>query len=69
MNYIELANILNSQMTYLEMRRELNYDGNINSDMGILLNYLYAIMPEKYPFIFDILYMDMDPPAKRIKYF
>lgn len=56
MNYCTIAELLNMSLTCEELRAKLNYTGDINSPLGILLSYLVVLFPEKYAIINDILY-------------
>lgn len=56
MDFAVIAEILNMPLTCEELRAKLNYNGDINSSLGILLSYLVAVFPDKYAVINDILY-------------
>lgn len=56
MNYAEIAELLNTSMSCVELRAKLNYNGDINSSLGILLSYLVVVYPDRYAIINDVLY-------------
>jgi hypothetical protein len=64
-----IFNILNSNdLSIEEMRQELNYNGNLYSEIGVLLAYINLACPDKYPKLHDVLYYGYeDKQVKRVR--